>query len=254
VLCDDLGVIVDVWGTGPRVLLVHGAIANGPAAWSKQRPLAERWQLMVVNRPGFVPNGSEVRCDFESDAAGIAGLLDEPAHLVGHSYGGLIALLAASERPGDVRSLTVIEPPVMSLLRGDSVVEKAIVDHLSLVAAHGDDPRGFLAAFTASLGGDPATVPDPLPDQLRQHVELLIHERFPWEATIPIATLADAPFPKLVVSGGHSPMQEALCDTLADRLGASAQRVVINGGGHTVQRTGSPFNDGLEQFLISAGR
>src|SRR5690349_13237665 len=88
-----------IWGEGPRVVLVHGAITNGPAAWSKQKPLAERWQLVVVNRPGFVPNPPEPRCDFEADAEAVAEIIDEPAHLVGHSYGGLIALLAASYRP-----------------------------------------------------------------------------------------------------------------------------------------------------------
>src|ERR1700694_6224028 len=99
----------ETWGSGPRVLLIHGAVTNGGAAWSKQKPLADRWQLVVVNRPGFVPNPPAMRCDFEADAEGIAELLDGPGHVVGHSYGGLIALLAASYRPDAVRSLTVIE-------------------------------------------------------------------------------------------------------------------------------------------------
>src|ERR1700757_397360 len=99
---------LEIWGEGPRVVLVHGAITNGPAAWSKQRPLAERWQLVVVNRPGFAPNPPEQRSDFEADAAALARMLDEPAHLVGHSYGGLIVLLAADQRPDAVLSLTLI--------------------------------------------------------------------------------------------------------------------------------------------------
>jgi pimeloyl-ACP methyl ester carboxylesterase len=233
-------------------VLVHGAITNGPAAWSKQRPLADRWQLVVVNRPGFAPNPPEQRCDFEADAAALARILDEAGHLVGHSYGGLIALLAAEQRPDAVLSLTLIEPAVTSLLRGDLEVEQSITDHLSLIASHGHDARSFLAAFTARLGGDPGAVPDPLPDQLRQHVELLIHERYPWEAVITTDTLAAAPMPKLVVSGGHSAMQEALCDALAARLGATAERAVIEGAGHNVQRTGAKFNERLEQLLISA--
>jgi pimeloyl-ACP methyl ester carboxylesterase len=243
---------IDIWGEGPRAVLVHGAITNGPAAWSKQRPLGDRWQLVVVSRPGFVPNPPQERCDFEADGLAIAGLLDEPAHLIGHSYGGLVALLAAAQRPEGVRSLTVIEPAVMSLLRGEPEVEEAIAHHLALLTAHHDDPRGFLAAFTASLGGDAATVPDPLPEQLRQHVELLMHERFPWEAVVPVEALAAARFSKLVVSGGHSGMQEALCDALAERLGPAVQRAVIPGGGHNVQRTGAVFNDCLEGFLVSS--
>jgi pimeloyl-ACP methyl ester carboxylesterase len=242
----------ETWGSGPRLILIHGAITNGAAAWSKQKPLADRWQLVVVNRPGFVPNPAANSSDFESDAQDVAEMLDEPAHLVGHSYGGLIALLTASYRPDSVRSLTVIEPPAMNLMRGDPDIEKSIADHIQLVASHRDDPQAFLTAFTSTLGGDPASVPNPLPDPLRQHVELLIHERPPWDAAIPVEALSKAPFPKLVMSGGHSQMQERMCDTLAQAIGPSAKRAVIDGGGHLVQRTGAPFNSRLEQLLSTA--
>ena len=244
--------LVELWGEGPRVVLIHGAMTGGPETWSRQRPLAERWQLVVVTRPGFAPSPPEPDSDFERDAAAVAELLEEPAHVVGHSYGGLIALLAANERQDSVRSLTVIEPAVMSLRRGDADVEASIANHLSLLATHGADPRAFLAAFTESLGGDPSTVPDPLPEPLRQNVELLMHERFPWEAVIPTESLSQASFPKLIVSGGYSDMQEALCDDLAARLGDSVDRVALPGRGHVVQRTGAPFNDRLEHFLVAA--
>jgi pimeloyl-ACP methyl ester carboxylesterase len=235
----------ETWGTGTRVVLVHGAITNGPSAWSKQRPLSEEWQLVVVNRPGFVPNPPAEHCDFEADAQGLLELLEAPAHVVGHSYGGLIALLAASYRPQDVLSLVVIEPPAMSLLRGDPEVEASIDRHINLVESHRSSPRAFLTAFTASLGGDPAGVPDPLPDALCQHVELLINERFPWEADIPSSALSSATFPKLVISGGHSTMQEHMCDVLATAI--SAERETVPGAGHNVQRA-EGCNSRLDRF------
>jgi pimeloyl-ACP methyl ester carboxylesterase len=236
---------VEIWGSGSRVILIHGAITNGLAAWSKQRPLSESWQLVVVNRPGFAPNPPAARCDFEPDARAISALLAEPAHVVGHSYGGLIALLAASFEPDSVRSLAVIEPPVMSLLRGDPEVEEAIDRHLELLHLHREDPRGFLAAFTASIGGNPASVPESLPAPLQQHVELLINERFPWEATVPVATLAGVRFPKLVLSGGHSTMQERMCDVLAATI--SAGRETITGAAHRVQ-SAPGCNEVLDRF------
>lgn len=64
-----------------------------------------------------------------------------------------------------------------------------------------------------------------------------------WEADLPLAELASAAFPKLVVSGGHSAGFEAICDDLAERIGAS--RVVVEGAGHEVQFAGPPLNEQL---------
>jgi hypothetical protein len=33
---------VMIWGSGPRVVLVHGSVFNGPLTWMEQRPLGER--------------------------------------------------------------------------------------------------------------------------------------------------------------------------------------------------------------------
>ena len=75
-------------------------------------------------------------------------------------------------------------------------------------------------------------------------------ERAPWEAEPPLDELAAAPFPKLVVSGAHSPAFDAVCDVLVERLGA--QRAVLPGAGHSVQRLGEPFNELLAAFVESA--
>ena len=75
-------------------------------------------------------------------------------------------------------------------------------------------------------------------------------ERPPSEAVIPFDELAGAPFPKLVVSGGHSAAFEALCDVLEERLGA--ERAVLAGAGHSVQRLGEPFNELLASFVERA--
>ena len=61
-----------------------------------------------------------------------------------------------------------------------------------------------------------------------------------WGDALPLDELAAASFPKLVVSGGHSAGFDAICDDLADRIGAS--RAVAAGAGHEVQFTGPPLN------------
>ena len=61
--------------------------------------LAERWPLVIANRPGFGASPPLERSDFEVEAPLFAELLGDGAHLVGHSYGAVIALLAAADAP-----------------------------------------------------------------------------------------------------------------------------------------------------------
>ena len=236
-------------GSGPRVVLVHGALASGESAWRRQRALAERWTLAVPSRRGYVPNPPADASDFERDADDIAELLDAGAHLVGHSYGGLIAALAAAQRPDAVRSLCLLEPATMALLRGDPDVEREAEEHAHRQRAV-QDPREFLVGFLAMIGSPAAQPPDPLPPDLAQHTRLLMGERPPFDADIPTATLACAEFPKLVVSGGHDPTQERICDATAVAIGAD--RAVLPGAGHLVPRA-EGCNELLEQLWTRGG-
>ena len=85
---------VETVGSGPRVVLVHGSVGSGWSTWWAQRPLAERFTLVVPDRPGTPPNPPVERVDFEEQAPLVADLLGDGAHLVGHSYGGVISLYA----------------------------------------------------------------------------------------------------------------------------------------------------------------
>src|SRR5205823_11805389 len=93
----------------------------------------------------------------------------------------------------------------------------------------------------------PGAEPPPAPPQ---GARTLMVERSPAEAVIPFDELARAPFPKLVVSGAHSAAFDAVCDVLEERLGA--ERAVLSGAGHSVQRVGAPFNELLAHFVERA--
>jgi pimeloyl-ACP methyl ester carboxylesterase len=113
-------------GSGPRVVFVHGSIVGAETTWRHQADLAEHWTLCLPNRPGFGSSPPLERGDFEAEAPLIAELLEDGAHLVGHSYGAVIALFAAAKRPGSVRSLTVSEPGALRVAAGDPVVDALI--------------------------------------------------------------------------------------------------------------------------------
>ena len=237
---------IHAWGSGTRVLLVHGNIMSGLSQWSEQRPLAARWRLEIVNRRGYGRSPPTDRQDFEIDARDIAALLSDGAHLIGHSYGGLGSLLAAAMRPQAVRSLTLIEPPAFRLARGDAAADALAAQLLQLNETGPRDPAEYANAFISAIGSG-IQLPRPLPSSLEHTVRILMSGRGPWEAEVPIDELRSAPFPKLVVSGGHHPGLDAICDALERGIGA--ERAVVRGAGHNIPRTGARFNERLEQFL-----
>jgi pimeloyl-ACP methyl ester carboxylesterase len=234
-------------GRGPRVVLVHGSVGNAESTWSAQLPLAERFTLVLPDRPGSPPNPPVERVDFEEHAPLVAELLADGAHLVGHSYGGVIALYAAGLRPDAVRSLTVIEPPAFGIARGDPAVDRLVADLDQLWGTDGPtDPAVFLSEFSSRVIGRSVPPDQQLPPDLEQGVRTLMVERSPAEADPPLEALARAPFPKLVVSGAHSSAFDAVCDVLERRLGA--ERSVLPGAAHNAQRVPG-FNERLVELL-----
>ena len=148
----------------------------------------------------------------------------------------------------ELGSLTVIEPPATSVARGVPAVDAFVAGAERLWSEGPRDPTEFLTAFFTAVG-------TPVPSgefnaALLQGARTLMVERLPSEAEFALDTLAAAPFPKLVVTGGHDAAFEAIGDALEDGLGA--ERAVFPGAGHSVQRLGTPFNDALTAFVESA--
>jgi pimeloyl-ACP methyl ester carboxylesterase len=223
-------------------------VVGADLTWSAQKPLADRFEIVAPNRRGFPPGPDVEQVDFEDEAVWLERFLEPGTHLVGHSYGGVIALLAAAKNRELLRSLTVIEPPAFGAARGIPAAD----EFMARIGEHWTDgPRDaaeFLRGFLGLVGS--STPPGNFTPELLQGARTLMVERPPSEAVIPFDELSQAPFPKLVVSGGHSAAFEALCDVLEERLGA--ERAVLSGAGHSVQRLGEPFNELLTGFVERA--
>jgi pimeloyl-ACP methyl ester carboxylesterase len=232
----------------PSLLLVHGSVVNAELTWSAQRPLAEQFEIVAPNRRGFPPGPDVAQVDFEDEAVWLEPFLEQGTHLVGHSYGGVIALLAAARHPERLRSLTVIEPPAFGVARGVPAADEFMARIEEHWTGGPRDPGEFLRGFLSLVGS--SAPPGNFTPALLQGARTLMVERSPAEAVIPLDELARTPFPKLVVSGGHSAAFEALCDLLEERLGA--ERAVLPGAGHSVQRLGEPFNELLTRFVERA--
>jgi pimeloyl-ACP methyl ester carboxylesterase len=234
------GVSLDVtsWGAGRRAVLVHGGGAGGAAAFARQRPLADCYELVLPDRPGSGRTPAAGPQDAVRDGRLIADLLGDGAHLVGHSYGAVVAMVAAALRPGQVRSLTLVEPPVFQLAADDTAV-RDYWDELSAAISE-PDPVQRVRRFFASAG-IPAEVPAMLPPPMQHLADDLLTMRQPWDVPLDLAALRRLDVRKTVVSGNHRAAFERLSDRLAGLI--AAERAVLPGAGHAVQDTGDSFND-----------
>lgn len=234
---------VEEWGAGTPVVLVHGSLATGAEEWDAQRALAdEGFRLLVLDRRGYGKSPDADGEDFLADAEDIAELMGDGAHLVGHSYGGLGVMLAAARRPEATKSLTLLEAPASALAQ-DEPAWGAVVDQVGQLWDEDLPDEEWVVRFLRAVGSDPDQFP---PDLLAVAVPLVpvFRRGRPFlEAELPLAELASARFPKLVVAGGHSAGFDAMCADLARQIGASLR--VVEGAGHEIQFTGQPINDAL---------
>src|SRR4051812_30153948 len=107
----------DIWyevmGEGDPVVLLHGGLSDG-TAWGLQLPaLAEHHRVFVPDRRGHGKSpDTDAPFHYEDMAAETIGFLDAivggPAHLVGWSDGGIVALFVARDRPDLVRRQVLI--------------------------------------------------------------------------------------------------------------------------------------------------
>ena len=110
-------------GAGDPLVLVHG-IPTDYRAWDSQLDsFSEQYRAISYSRRYAYPNdrrGDLLDSTVENNATDLMGLIERlrltSAHVVGHSYGGFIALYLAAHHPDMVRSLVLVEPAVSTLL------------------------------------------------------------------------------------------------------------------------------------------
>lgn len=78
---DDVELHYDQHGVGQPVVFIHGGVLNGAMTWSEQLPLAKRWRVVVVDRPGFGTSSPVERVDFALDAERVVEILDRAKEL-----------------------------------------------------------------------------------------------------------------------------------------------------------------------------
>lgn len=201
-------------------LFIHGAGRAGRAAWPEQHRLERRRQCHYLSRvaPGDPP------------ALMIDQVRDLPAgrmHVVGHSFGGITALLLAATHLDSVRTLTLIEPAALCLsLDRPHTVEH--IEALSPVFARADDEATsdleFSRLFSEASG---LAAPDVPEEVLVGFAQQLRATTPPWTLDIDVALVSR--IPTQVFIGSTDTMYAEVADSLAQ---AGAEVHVVPGSGH----------------------
>lgn len=113
----DIGQHVVQQGSGEPIVLVHGSYAT-TSTWKKMlERLSQTHHCIAIKLPGH--GGMPDPTDFASPSietelavieAAVRQFTDRPIHLVGHSYGGVVALAQALKGALPVSRLTLFEP------------------------------------------------------------------------------------------------------------------------------------------------
>ncbi len=238
-----------------RVIALHCS-GGGASQWSYlAEGLGGRYEVLAPEHYGCESTGpwtGEHAFTLADEAARTIALIDRSdgkIHLVGHSYGGGVALNVALARPDRIASMALYEPSAFHLLRQMGEQGTAPYAEITGVARHicqgvvTGDYRGALAAFVDYWNGPGSW------NALRPSVQSALIRWAPkgpldFRALIddptPVAAYSALKFPVLILRGEHAPSPtRVIAEGLARWLPVS--RIVdVAGAGHMGPLTHQP--------------
>ena len=255
-------------GSGEPLVMVHGSWTDHHS-WGQVAPrLSEHFRVITYDRRGHsqserpATQGS-VHEDAADLAAVIEGLGPAPAHVVANSYGSVIALRLASQRPGLFRTLWVHEPPALGLLESDPSAASLLAESGERIRAvaemlNAGDMEGGARQFAETIALGPGAWDEQLPPEARQTFinnapTWLDETRDPDALTLDTTALARFSRAVMLSTGTESPpLFGPVIARLAEVL-PGAQKRTFQGAGHIPHQTHpDEFVDAVTQFIGGA--
>jgi pimeloyl-ACP methyl ester carboxylesterase len=247
-------------GRGEPVVLLHSSGSTSGQWRALAEHLSQRYHVIAPDLYGYGGTGPwlgnqpfMLECEAEIALALLAGL-GHRAHLVGHSYGGAVALHVAGVRRDLLASLTLVEPAAFHLLRGiDAVALGEIVQVAGAVARaleQGAYAAGFEHFFDYWSGSGawrqlPAHKRAGMTPQLVK-VGLEFHALLNEQARL--GDFRRLSVPTLLVRGTESPLPARRICQILEPILPHARGATVAGAGHM-----SPFTHRAEvNALVSA--
>ena len=257
-------------GTGAPIVFVHGAVADH-RFWEPQREAfakGHRFVAYTYRYHGTAPwpdDGKQYSADLHAAdlAAFISGLKAGPVHLVGLSYGGFIAAMVALKQPQLLRSLTLAEPALFTLLNGVADAKPALDEWSTAItpmfaALKEGDAAGAAKILSGAVNGQPADTFDRQPEALRQILLDNARTLRPLFAAAPTVvtceSLATVKVPTLVVRGETTPGIFVKTNEAVGRCISGSRLVVVPKAAHAMSyQNPQGFNEVVLDFIRRVG-
>jgi pimeloyl-ACP methyl ester carboxylesterase len=246
-------------GSGPPLLLVHGGLCDHFAWYFVVPILAQKFTVYTFDRRGRGGSGDTPPYRAAREREDIAALLrtiGEPAHLLGHSAGGILALQAA-ESQRDLRSLILYEPGFVIDGARELPSAEILAEMQSLLSA-GDRDAALRIAMKEAVGASDAEVEalatGPGWTRLLAVASAIPNDWMLWQESFAPEKAADMRTRTLMLMGSESPGwlrkgTEAICAALPN-----AQLVVLPGEGHSAMISAPrAFAEAVIEFAEQSG-
>ena len=229
-------------GSGPGVVCLHSNASSSGQWRGVMDLLAPKFHVLAADSYGAgksPPWPAHRKIGLRDEVALLDPVIEragEGFSLVGHSYGGAIALIAALTHRNRVRALALYEPTLFAIADNRMDVEgvqNAVVASTAAFRA-GDEAGGARHFIDFWMGAGSF---DRMPERNRAAIAEATKVIQGWrdalfEEPTPVSAFASLDVPVLLVVGSKSPLSSRAVANALERVLPNVERVELEGLGH----------------------